>query len=214
MLSLRRAVQPHPERTRSDPPRRPERRVQSASGTARAPALCSGTGLAPGGGRGTACGRGTAGASAASSGVPPRTDGRTGQRIRAQNPGQGPFILRPAFSSACKAPETGRKGEEGPPDPSGLQGGAWGAPALPWLAPGTRPHSALPGPALPGPGGQHHPATEPEPPAGWRRAFPKVAEAYEGITGPWDVRLEGNLRPPSPPSWKFMCGKLRPRGRL
>lgn len=76
MLSLRRAVQPHPERTRSDPPRRPERRVQSASGTARAPALCSGTGLAPGGGRGTACGRGTAGASAASSGVPPRTDGR------------------------------------------------------------------------------------------------------------------------------------------
>lgn len=94
------------------------------------------------------------------------------------------------------------KGEHGEPQP--YRG---------WrLAPG--PIQPCLGRRSPARGGQHHPATEPEPPAGWRRAFPKAAAAYEGITGPWDVRLEGNLRPPSPPSWKFMCGKLRPRGRL
>lgn len=213
MLSLRRAVQPHPERTRSDPPRRPERRVQSASGTARAPALCSGTGLAPGGGRGTACGRGTAGASAASSGVPLRTDGRV-RGLGLRTPDKGLLFSGLHFHRLAKPQRQEEKvrrdlqiprackGEHGEPQP--YRG---------WrLAPG--PIQPCLGRRSPARGGQHHPATEPEPPAGWRRAFPKAAAAYEGITGPWDVRLEGNLRPPSPPSWKFMCGKLRPRGRL
>ena len=109
--------------------------IQLCSSLARDARLCDATGLAPECGTGDGWQGNQSGPSATGSGFPLLTC----KRIRAQDSGQGAFILRAAFSLACTALETGTKAEGALPDlspsepcalqgdgsPSPLKVGAW-----------------------------------------------------------------------------------------
>lgn len=140
----------------------------------------------------------------------------TRKRIKAQNSGQGAVILRAASSLACRAPETGTMGEEGPPDPSPSTPCALGEhrgpqPTSGWcLTPSPiqvclMPQFQGPGAALPLP-------RRPEPPAGWH-GIPEVAVAHRGVADPGLSAWEGAYSPLVCLRGNLHRGELRLRER-
>lgn len=176
--------------------------------------LCTGTGLAPECGTRDGWQGNQSGPSATGSGFPLLTC----KRIRAQNSGQGAFILRAAFSLACKAPETGTKAEGALLDlsPSKLHAlrGCREPQPHSRSAPGIQPHPGLPEAGAPDP--RRDLLTllgRPEPPTGWPKGFPQGAMACKGVPESWNVMMGGSIRHLFQPPLKCTWGKLSPRER-